>query len=265
MVIHLAANVGGIGINREHPGLFFYENLMMGALMLEFARRSQVAKFVGIGTVCSYPKFAPVPFREEDLWTGYPEETNAPYGLAKKMLLVQSQAYRQEYGYNAIHLLPVNLYGPHDKFDLKSSHVIPAVIRKMVDAQESGAPYVTLFGDGSPTREFLFVRDAAEGIVRAAEHYNGAEPVNLGSAFEISIRDLVEIIAEEVGFAGELRWDTSKPNGQPRRKLDVSRAEREFGFVSRTDFRAGLRETIEWYRAETKRSVSRLKQTGAVS
>ncbi len=250
MVIHLAANVGGIGINREHPGLFFYENLMMGTLLLEYARRAGLAKFVGIGTVCSYPKFAPVPFKEEDLWRGYPEETNAPYGLAKKMLLVQSQAYRQEYGYNAIHLLPVNLYGPHDKFDLKSSHVIPAVIRKMVDAQESGAPYVTLFGDGSPTREFLFVRDAAEGIVQAAEHYNSAEPVNLGSAYEISIRDLVQIIADEVGFAGELRWDTSKPNGQPRRKLDVSRAQREFGFVARTDFRAGLRETVRWYRAE---------------
>jgi len=249
MVIHLAANVGGIGINRQHPGLFFYENLMMGTLLLEYARRAGLAKFVGIGTVCSYPKFAPLPFKEADLWDGYPEETNAPYGLAKKMLLVQSQAYRQEYGYNAIHLLPVNLYGPHDKFDLKSSHVIPAVIRKMVDAQESGADFVTLFGDGSPTREFLFVRDAAEGIVRAAEHYNGAEPVNLGSAFEISIRDLVEIIADEVGFAGELRWDTSKPNGQPRRKLDVSRARREFGFVARTDFRAGLRETVRWYRA----------------
>ncbi len=253
MVIHLAANVGGIGINREHPGLFFYENLMMGTLMLEYARRAGVAKFVGIGTVCSYPKYAPVPFREDDLWAGYPEETNAPYGLAKKMLLVQSQAYRQEYGYNAIHLLPVNLYGPHDKFDLKSSHVIPAVIRKMVDAQEQGAAHVTLFGDGSPTREFVFVRDAAEGIVLAAERYNGAEPVNLGSAFEISIRDLVEIIADEVGFAGELRWDTSKPNGQPRRKLDVSRARREFGFEARTDFRAGLRETIRWYRAERSR------------
>ena len=253
MVIHLAANVGGIGINREHPGLFFYENLMMGTLMLEQARRAGVAKFVGIGTVCSYPKFAPVPFSEDDLWSGYPEETNAPYGLAKKMLLVQSQAYRREYGYNAIHLLPVNLYGPHDKFDLQSSHVIPAVIRKMVDAQESGARAVTLFGDGSPTREFLFVRDAAEGIVLAAERYDGAEPVNLGSAFEISIRDLVEIIADEVGFTGDLRWDTSKPNGQPRRKLDVSRAQREFGFVSLTDFRAGLRETIRWYRAEARR------------
>ena len=250
LVIHLAANVGGIGINREHPGLFFYENIMMGTLMLEYARRARVAKFVGIGTVCSYPKFASVPFQEDDLWTGYPEETNAPYGLAKKMLLVQSQAYRQEYGYNAIHLLPVNLYGPHDKFDLHYSHVIPAVIRKMVDAQESGAPFVTLFGDGSPTREFLFVRDAAHGIVLASEHYNGAEPVNLGSAFEISIRDLVETIADDVGFRGELRWDTTKPNGQPRRKLDVSRAEREFGFVSAIDFRAGLKETIRWYRKE---------------
>ncbi len=260
MVIHLAANVGGIGINREHPGLFFYENLMMGVLMLEHARRAGVAKFVGIGTVCSYPKFAPAPFRENDLWSGYPEETNAPYGLAKKMLLVQSQAYRQEYGYNAIHLLPVNLYGPQDKFDLKSSHVIPAVIRKMVDAQESGTGEVTLFGDGSPTREFLFVRDAAEGIVLAAERYDGAEPVNLGSAFEISIRDLVEIIADEVGFTGELRWDTSKPNGQPRRKLDVSRAQREFGFVSQTDFRAGLRETIRWYRAEGRQTLPDLAQ-----
>ena len=249
MVIHLAANVGGIGINREHPGLFFYENLMMGTLMLEYARRAGVDKFVGVGTVCSYPKFAPVPFREDDIWDGYPEETNAPYGLAKKMLLVQSQAYRQEYGYNAIHLLPVNLYGPHDKFDLHASHVIPAVIRKMVEAQESGAPGVTLFGDGSPTREFLFVRDAARGIVIAAEKYNGAQPVNLGSAREISIRDLVALIAEEVGYCGELRWDTSKPNGQPRRKLDVSRAQREFGFVADSDFRDGLRETIAWFRA----------------
>lgn len=249
MVIHLAANVGGIGINREHPGLFFYENLMMGTLMLEYARLAGVDKFVGVGTICSYPKFAPIPFREDDLWNGYPEETNAPYGLAKKMLLVQSQAYRQEYGYNAIHLLPVNLYGPHDKFDLRASHVIPAVIRKMVDAQESGASCITLFGDGSPTREFLFVRDAAEGIVLAAQRYNGAEPVNLGSACEISIRELATLIAEEVGYRGELRWDTSKPNGQPRRKLDVSRAERDFGFLARTDFRAGLRETIDWYRA----------------
>ncbi len=256
MVIHLAANVGGIGINRVHPGLFFYENLMMGALMLEYARRAGVGKFVGIGTVCSYPKFAPVPFQECDLWNGYPEETNAPYGLAKKMLLVQSQAYRQEYGYNAIHLLPVNLYGPRDKFDLESSHVIPAVIRKMVDAKETGAASVTLFGDGSPTREFLFVRDAAQGIVLAAEHYNGSEPVNLGSAYEISIRDLVEIIADEVGFSGALHWDASKPNGQPRRKLDVTRAQHEFGFVAKTDFRAGLRETIAWYRAERMRQAA---------
>lgn len=257
MVIHLAANVGGIGINREHPGLFFYENLMMGTLMLEYARRAGVNKFVGIGTICSYPKFAPIPFREADLWNGYPEETNAPYGLAKKMLLVQSQAYRQEYGYNAIHLLPVNLYGPHDKFDLRASHVIPAVIRKMVDAQACGASCITLFGDGSPTREFLFVRDAAEGIVLAAQRYNGAEPVNLGSACEISIRELVMLIAEEVGYRGELFWDTSKPNGQPRRKLDVSRAERDFGFVARTDFRDGLRETIAWYRANRERTSVR--------
>ena len=249
MLIHLAATAGGIGINREHPGLFFYDNIMMGTLLLEHARRAGINKFVGIGTVCSYPKFAPIPFKEDDLWNGYPEETNAPYGLAKKMLLVGSQAYRQEYGFNAIHLLPVNLYGPHDKFDLKSSHVIPAVIRKMVDAQREGAASITLFGDGSPTREFLFVRDAARGIVLAAQHYDNPEPVNLGSAFEISIRDLVTIIAEEVGYQGELRWDTSKPNGQPRRKLDVTRAQREFGFVAQTDFRDGLRETINWYKS----------------
>ena len=252
MVIHLAANVGGIGINRVHPGLFYYDNLMMGALLLEHARRAGVAKFVGIGTVCSYPKFAPVPFKEDDLWLGYPEETNAPYGLAKKMLLVQSQAYRQEYGMNAIHLLPVNLYGPHDKFDLMASHVIPAVIRKMVDAQAAGEASITLFGDGSPTREFLFVRDAAHGIVLAAERYNKPEPVNLGSAYEISIRDLARIIADEVGYTGELVWDTSKPNGQPRRKLDVTRARQEFGFTAQTDFRDGLRETVAWYRAQRK-------------
>lgn len=250
MVIHLAATAGGIGINRKHPGLFFYDNIMMGTLLLEGARRAGLHKFVGIGTVCSYPKFAPIPFQEDDLWLGYPEETNAPYGLAKKMLLVQSQAYRQEYGYNAIHLLPVNLYGPHDKFDPKSAHVIPDVIRKMVDALEQGQQVVTLFGDGSPTREFLFVRDAARGIVLAAEHYDKPEPVNLGSAYEISIRDLAQIIAQEVGYGGELRWDSSKPNGQPRRKLDVSRAEREFGFVATTDFQTGLRETVNWYRCQ---------------
>lgn len=254
MVIHLAATVGGIGINREHPGRFFYDNMMMGTLLLEYARRAGVDKFVGIGTICSYPKFTPVPFKEDDLWRGYPEETNAPYGLAKKMLLVQSQAYRQEYGYNAIHLLPVNLYGPYDNFDAKSAHVIPDVIRKMMDAKARGAGLVSLFGDGSPTREFLFVRDAARGIVLAAERYNKGEPVNLGSAFEISIRDLAGMIAAEVGFAGELHWDTSKPNGQPRRKLDVSRAEREFGFVSQTDFRLGLRETVRWYQAERRKT-----------
>jgi len=257
MVIHLAATAGGIGINRERPGLFYYDNIMMGTLLLEGARRARADKFVGVGTVCSYPKYAPIPFKEDDLWEGYPEETNAPYGLAKKMLLVQSQAYRQEYGYNAIHLLPVNLYGPHDKFDPKTAHVIPDVIRKMVDALEQGEEAVTLFGDGSPTREFLFVRDAARGIVLAAEVYNSPAPVNLGSAYEISIRDLARIIADEVGYAGELRWDTSKPNGQPRRKLDVSRAKREFGFVATTDFQAGLRETINWYRSQRQDSTAR--------
>lgn len=256
IVIHLAATVGGIGINREHPGIFFYDNLMMGTLMLEHARQAGVHKFVGIGTICSYPKHTPIPFKEDDLWTGYPEETNAPYGLAKKMLLVQSQAYRQEFNYNSINVLPVNLYGPRDNFDEKSAHVIPDVIRKMIDAKESGQGYVSLFGDGSPTREFLYVSDAARGIVMAAEHYNSSEPVNLGSAFEISIRDLVEIIAKEVGFEGELRWDTSKPNGQPRRKLDVSRAEDEFGFISQTDFHVGLRETIKWYNAERSKSAN---------
>lgn len=257
MVIHLAATVGGIGINREHPGIFFYDNIMMGTLLLEHARQAGVTKFVGIGTICSYPKYTPIPFKEDDLWSGYPEETNAPYGLAKKMLLVQSQAYRQEFNYNAIHILPVNLYGPRDNFDPKSAHVIPDVIRKMMDAKESGQGYVDLFGDGSPTREFLFVRDAARGIVLAAENYNSSDPVNLGSAFEISIKDLVEIIADEVGFEGELRWDTSKPNGQPRRKLDVSRAQDEFGFISQTDFRTGLRETIKWYKAEREKQQNK--------
>lgn len=250
MVIHLAATVGGIGINRKHPGLFFYDNIMMGTLLLEYARRSGVAKFVGIGTICAYPKYTPIPFKEEDLWIGYPEETNAPYGLAKKMLLVQSQAYRQEYGYNAVHLLPVNLYGPGDNFDPESAHVIPDMIRKMIDAEEAGSGHVDLFGDGSPTREFLYVKDAAEAIVLAAAQYNGAEPVNIGSAYEISIKDLAEMIARLVGFGGELRWDITKPNGQPRRKLDVSRAEAAFGFQSRTPFEEGLRETIEWYRSE---------------
>jgi GDP-L-fucose synthase len=247
MVIHLAASVGGIGANRKHPGSFFYNSLMMGTLMLEYARRANVPKFVGIGTICAYPKYTPVPFREDDLWNGYPEETNAPYGLAKKMLLVQGQAYRQEYGYNSIHLMPTNLYGPGDNFDPETSHVIPALIRKCLAAKQNGEPYVEIWGDGTPTREFLYVKDAAEGILLAAEHYNGAEPVNLGSGMEISIRDLATLIAELVGFKGEFRYDTSKPNGQPRRQLDVSRAREAFGFSAQTSFRDGLRETVAWY------------------
>ena len=247
MVIHLAASVGGIGANRKHPGSFFYNSLMMGTLMLEYARRANVPKFVGIGTICAYPKYTPVPFREDDLWNGYPEETNAPYGLAKKMLLVQGQAYRQEYGYNSIHLMPTNLYGPGDNFDPETSHVIPALIRKCLAAKQNGEPYVEIWGDGTPTREFLYVKDAAEGILLAAEHYNSAEPVNLGSGMEISIRDLAMLIAELVGFKGEFRYDTSKPNGQPRRQLDVSRAREAFGFSAQTSFRDGLRETVAWY------------------
>ena len=247
MVIHLAATAGGIGANRAHPGVFFYDNIMMGTLLLEYARRAGIPKFVGVGTVCSYPKYTPVPFHEDDLWNGYPEETNAPYGLAKKMLLVQSQAYRQEYGYNAIHLLPVNLYGPLDKFDPATAHVIPDLIRKMVEAREQGSQYVMLFGDGTPTREFLYVKDAAKAIVLAAAHYDQPEPVNIGSSYEISIKALAEMIARLVGFEGELRWDTSKPNGQPRRKLDVSRAAQAFGFSAETSFEDGLRETLDWY------------------
>ncbi|MCS6870388.1 MAG: GDP-L-fucose synthase [Anaerolineae bacterium] len=247
MVIHLAASVGGIGANRKHPGSFFYNSLMMGVLMLEYARLANVPKFVGIGTICAYPKYTPVPFREEDLWNGYPEETNAPYGLAKKMLLVQGQAYRQEYGYNSIHLMPTNLYGPGDNFDPETSHVIPALIRKCVIAKQNGDPYIEIWGDGTPTREFLYVKDAAEGILLAAEHYNSPEPVNLGSGMEISIRDLAALIAELVGFKGEFRYDTSKPNGQPRRQLDVSRAREAFGFTAKTSFRDGLRETVAWY------------------
>jgi len=247
MVIHLAATVGGIGINREHPGSFFYDNLMMGVLTLEHARRTGLAKFVAIGTICAYPKFTPVPFKEDDLWNGYPEETNAPYGLAKKMLLVQAQAYRQEYGFNAVYLLPVNLYGPGDNFNPQSSHVLPALIKKCIDAQEAGEDRIIAWGDGSPTREFLYVEDAARGIVMASEKYNDPDPVNLGSSYEISIKDLVELVAELTGFNGEIVWDTSKPNGQPRRKLDVSRAKERFGFEAQTDFREGLRRTIEWY------------------
>ncbi len=249
LVIHLAAVVGGIGANREHPAEFFYQNLMMGAQLMHASWRAGVEKFVAIGTICAYPKFTPVPFREEELWNGYPEETNAPYGLAKKMLLVQAQAYRQQYGWNAIYLLPVNLYGPGDNFNPASSHVIPALIRKFVEAKASGAGHVEAWGDGSPTREFLYVDDAAEGILLAAERYDKPDPVNLGSGMEISIKDLTQTIAREVGYAGEIRWDTSKPNGQPRRRLDVGRAEREFGFRARLGFAEGLKRTVEWYRS----------------
>jgi GDP-L-fucose synthase len=250
IVVHLAAVVGGIGANRAHPGRFFFDNLVMGVETLEQARLHGVEKFVGIGTICAYPKFTPVPFKEDDLWIGYPEETNAPYGLAKKMLLVQSQAYRQEYGMNAIHLLPVNLYGPGDNFDPESSHVIPAMIKKMEEARLAGCDEVVLWGDGSATREFLYVDDAAEGIVRATESYDGLEPVNLGSGREIAIRDLAPMIAQATGFTGRITWDTSKPNGQPRRGLDVSRAEREFGFRATTRFEDGLATTVQWYRAQ---------------
>jgi GDP-L-fucose synthase len=248
LIIHLAAVVGGIGANRENPGRFFYDNLMMGAQLMEQARLGRVAKLVAVGTVCSYPKFAPVPFREDDLWNGYPEETNAPYGLAKKMLLVQSQAYRQQYGFNSIFLLPVNLYGPGDNFDPRTSHVIPALIKKCVDAVESGAPEIPVWGTGSATREFLYVEDAAEGIVLAAEHYDGAEPVNLGAGREIAIRDLVDLIARLTGFTGRIVWDATKPDGQPRRMLETSRAATLFGFVAKTSFEEGLRQTIAWYR-----------------
>jgi GDP-L-fucose synthase len=248
VVIHLAAVVGGIGANRENPGRYFYENLMMGAQLIEGARLSGVEKFVQIGTICAYPKFTPVPFQEDALWDGYPEETNAPYGIAKKALLVQCQAYREQYGMNAIYLLPVNLYGPGDNFDPSTSHVIPALIKKFVDALESGARSVEVWGTGAATREFLYVDDAAEGIVLATEAYDGREPVNLGSGMEISIRELAELIARETGFTGEIVWDASKPNGQPRRALDVTRAEKLFGFRARVDFIEGLRKTIEWYR-----------------
>lgn len=250
LVIHLAAVVGGIGANRANPGRFFYENLMMGAQMMEAARLRGVEKFVAIGTVCAYPKFTPVPFREEDLWAGYPEETNAPYGLAKKMLLVQSQAYREQYGFNSIFLLPVNLYGPRDNFDPESSHVIPALIRKCVEAVENHAPEIEVWGSGSASREFLYVDDCAEGIVLAAEKHNDSEPVNLGSAMEITIKDLVQIIATLTGFKGRITWDASKPDGQPRRSLDTGRAQRDFGFRATTDFHTGLKRTIDWYLAK---------------
>ncbi len=249
MVIHLAARVGGIGANRTHPAEFFYDNLMMSVPLLHESWVAGVDKFVALGTICCYPKFTPVPFREETLWNGYPEETNAPYGMAKKMLLVQSQAYREQYGFNSIFLMPVNLYGPGDNFDPASSHVIPALIKKCVDAKEAGADQVVVWGDGSPTREFLYVEDAAEAILLAAERYNKSEPVNLGSAFEISIKDLAETIARLTGFEGRIVWDTSQPNGQPRRKLDTGRAEREFGFKAQMTFEEGLRRTVEWYKS----------------
>lgn len=257
VVIHLAARVGGIGANLEHPGDFFYDNLLMGVQLMHEGYRRGVEKVVALGTICAYPKFAPVPFREETLWDGYPEETNAPYGLAKKMLLVQSQAYRQQYGFNSVVLFPVNLYGPRDNFDLHSSHVIPAIIRKCLEAQDRGEDHIVLWGDGSPTREFLYADDAAEGIVLATERYDSSEPVNLGAGFEISIRDLAEKIKDLTGFEGRIQWDTSKPNGQPRRCLDTSRARERFGFTAQTRLDDGLKETIDWYRAHRREAEGR--------
>ncbi len=247
VVIHLAAAVGGIGANQKNPGRFFYENLMMGAQLMHESWRRNVKKFVAVGTVCAYPKFTPVPFREDDLWNGYPEETNAPYGLAKKMLLVQAQSYRQQYGLNAIYLLPANLYGPGDNFDLESSHVIPAMIRKFVEARERNEPEVVLWGDGTPTREFLYVKDAARGIVAAMEKYDKSEPVNLGNGREVRMTELAAMIKQETGYAGTIRWDTSRPNGQPRRCLDVSRARMEFGFSAKVEMNEGLKETVHWF------------------
>ena len=255
IVIHLAAVVGGIGANSENPGRFFYDNLMMGVQMMEQGRLNRIEKFVAIGTICCYPKFTFVPFREEDLWNGYPEETNAPYGLAKKMLLVQSQAYRQQYGFNSIFLLPVNLYDPGDNFDPCCSHVIPALIKKCCDAINSSADSITVWGTGKATREFLYVEDAAEAIVLATERYNKSEPVNIGAGFEISIKELVELIVKLTGFKGNIVWDTTKPDGQPRRMLDTTRAEREFGFRARTKFEKGLKNTIEWYKVLLEQRV----------
>ncbi len=255
LIIHLAALAGGIGANRARPAEFFYKNLMMGVPLLHEAWKQGVSKFVAIGTICAYPKFTPVPFKEENLWEGYPEETNAPYGLAKKMLLVQSQAYREQYDYNSIFLLPVNLYGPRDNFNLETSHVIPALIRKMIDAEDLGEEKVVLWGDGSPTREFFYAGDAARGIVLAAERYNSSEPVNLGAGMEISIKDLALLIAKLTGFSGEIVWDTSKPNGQPRRALDTSRAKEYFNFEAEMPFEEGLKETIQWFK-ENKESIN---------
>ena len=253
LVLHLAAVVGGIGANRANPGKFFYENLMMGVQLMEQARLFGVKKFVAIGTICAYPKFTPVPFKEENLWMGYPEETNAPYGLAKKMLLVQAQAYWAQYGFHGIFLLPVNLYGPRDNFDLESSHVIPALIRKCLEAIREGSSEIIVWGSGEPTREFLYVEDAAEGILLAAEHYDKPEPVNLGAGFEISIRDLVDLIAKLTGFSGQILWDRSQPDGQPRRCLDTSGARKEFGFSAKVGLQEGLNRTIQWYRGQTRR------------
>ncbi len=250
LILHLAARVGGIGANRDNPGRFFYENLMMGVQLVEEARKAGVAKLVLTGTICAYPKFAPIPFREDDLWNGYPEETNAPYGLAKKMLLVQAQAYRQQYGTNAVVLFPVNLYGPRDNFDLHTSHVIPAMIRKVDDAMQQGRDTVELWGDGSPTREFLYVEDAALGLVLAAERYDDPDPVNLGSGREIAIKDLAELIGRTMGFSGRFVWDATKPNGQPRRALDVSRAKERFGFEAKTPLSVGLAKTIAWWKEQ---------------
>ena len=249
MVIHLAARVGGIGANQANPGKFFYDNLMMGSQLIEIGRQRGLKKFVALGTICAYPKFAPIPFKEDDIWNGYPEETNAPYGLAKKMMLVQSQSYREQYGFNSIVLFPVNLYGPRDNFDLATSHVIPALIRKCVAAKEAGHATLTLWGDGSPTREFLFVEDAAEGILRAAEQYEGSLPVNLGTGEEVRIRDLATMIAAESGFTGKIDWDTTRPNGQPRRCLDVSRAKELFGFHAKHSLREGLKKSMQWFLA----------------
>jgi GDP-L-fucose synthase len=255
LVVHLAAEVGGIGANRANPGRFWYANLLMGTHVLEHSRRAAVRKLVLVGTICSYPKFTPVPFREEDLWEGYPEETNAPYGVAKRALLVGAQAYREQYGLNVVYLLPVNLYGPGDNFDLEGGHVIPALIRKMIEAKEQGNNEVVLWGDGSPTREFLYAEDCADALYLAAQRYDGAEPVNLGTGEEIAIKDLAELVAGATGFDGEIIWDTSKPNGQPRRKLDTSRAEEFFGFRARTPLREGIRETVAWYRASRPAKV----------
>ena len=255
IVIHLAAVVGGIGANREHPGKFFYENLMMGIQLMEQGRLKRIEKFVAIGTICAYPKFTPVPFKEDHLWNGYPEETNAPYGLAKKMLLTQSQAYRQEYGFNSIFLLPVNLYGPGDNFDPASSHVIPALIKKCVDAADEGRDFIECWGTGSASREFIYAADAAEGILLATEKYENPEPVNIGAGFEITIKDLAEKIADLTGFDGQIRWDPSKPDGQPRRCLDTTRAKKEFGFQAQTNFEIGLKATIDWYRKNKSKLV----------